>query len=268
MTTPAFFQGRGSPVVERPGDEFWWHSTPLPTGVRTKSKQESQENQFLMWDAISSATPDGFGGKSVLDIGAADGFFAIAAAAAGASSVDAIDLAYIGWPSNLKFLSDQWNIPVNIITGDFRRYDFNHRYDVIFLLGVLYHLEDVFSIFGVLRKLLNVCGRIIIETQMSQGDSGFPMFEMASDIFTSTTGQGIEAIDNVGVSNYLLPNKLAIYQLAHMYRFKCGERIQCNYTDNFPLRHFYVFEKLPDDAARWDPREIAGCQAAGGSDGA
>jgi SAM-dependent methyltransferase len=264
MTTPAFFQGRGSPVVERPGDEFWWHSTPLPTGVRTKSKQESQENQFLMWDAICGATPDGFGAKSVLDIGAADGFFAIAAAAAGASRVDAIDLAYIGWPNNLKFLSQQWNIPIHIMTGDFRSYNFERRYDVIFFLGVLYHLEDVFGVFRILHNLLNCRGSVIIETQVSQNDSEFPMFEMASDLFPSTVGQGIEAIDNVGVSNYLVPNKLAIYQLAHMYRFKCHEKIRCSYTDNFPLRHFYVFDKLPDDAARWDPREIAGAQVAGG----
>ena len=58
-----------------------------------------------MWDAITSATPDGFVGKTVLDIGAADGFFSIAAAASGASRVDAIDIAYVGSPVNLGFLS-------------------------------------------------------------------------------------------------------------------------------------------------------------------
>ena len=261
MTQHMFFEGRGFPIVERPADEFWWHSTPLPNGVRTKSRQAWQECQFSMWDAITSATPDGFVGKTVLDIGAADGFFSIAAAASGASRVDAIDIAYVGWPVNLGFLSQQWKLPVNIITGDFRGHEFESGYDVIFFLGVLYHIEDVFRAFKVLHDLLNPRGRVIIETQVSQRDGEFPMLEMASDFLPSTVGQGIEAIDNTGVSNFLIPNKLAIYQLAHMYRFKCGESIKCAYTDDYPLRRFFVLEKLADGLPRWDPRDVAGGDA-------
>ena len=46
-----------------------------------------------------------------------------------------------------------------------------------------------------------------------------------------------------------------------MYRFKCGERVKCAYTDAYPLRQFFVLEKLPDDQPRWDPREIVGGDA-------
>ena len=248
-----FFKGRESPVVARPPEEFWWHSTPLPDGTRTRSRQEHQDTQFLMWDAIAAAAPDGLAGKRVLDVGAADGFFSIAAAAAGAAEVHAVDAAYIGWPDHIRLLSQAWNLPVRIVSGDFRTHAFAETYDLILFLGVLYHLPDVFDAIKRLRGLLNPGGAIIIETQMSALDIGRPVLEMASDVFATTAGQGVEALDNVGVSNFLFPNDMAMQQLAHMYRFRCRPKVACDYSRRFTSRAFYVFETLDDGAPRWTP---------------
>jgi SAM-dependent methyltransferase len=149
MSAPNFLEGRDYPLVDRPQAEFWWHSSPLPDGTRTKSRQEFQETQFRIWDGIMAGAPEGFAARRVLDVGAADGFFSLAAWAAGAASVTAIDADYIGWPDNLTFLTKAWNADIEIVTGDFRTQDFEAPFDTILLLGVLYHAPDVF---GLIRR--------------------------------------------------------------------------------------------------------------------
>ena len=245
-----FFSGRDYPLVERPGDEFWWHSTPLPDGTRTRSRQEIQDVQFLMWEGMQ--IEERIAGKRVLDVGAADGWFSIAASAAGASSVSAIDKDYLGWPNNVSFLSREWNLPVEILTEDFRSLEAK-KFDVILFLGVLYHLEDVFSAIKKLGELLSENGIIIIETQVTSIENRLPIFEAASDVFDGTNDQGVEALDSVGVSNYLLPNPAAMDQLAHMYFFENTHRSECEYTKRQPGRHIFEFRKRPEGAGRWTP---------------
>lgn len=253
MTTQLhpFFLGRSNPIVQRPGHESWWHSVPLPDGTRTRSKQDDQETQFLMWDGMGIGD---LAGKSVLDIGAADGWFSMAAAACGAERVTVIDRDYWGWPQNVSFLSEQWSLPVDVKTGDFRTSTELETYDVIFFLGVLYHVEDIFRAVQRLRDLLVDDGLLFIETQVTRIRHELPIFEAASDIFDSTAPQGLESLDQVGVANFLFPNEAAMDHLAHIYRFRNVPHFDCEYTCRYSTRRIYKFQKLADDAERWLPQ--------------
>lgn len=204
-----------------------------------------------MWDAMDLGN---LSGKTVLDIGAADGWFSIASAASGAAEVTAIDKDYNGWDKNIKFLSSEWKLPVKIATDDFRNTISLEKYDIILFLGVIYHIEDVFSTIKKLRRMLNKNGRIIIETQVTTIESDRPIFETASDVFPTTAPQGVDSLNQVGVSNYLFPNKQAVEQLAHMYHFECISKNDSEYTMRYKHRHIYEFRKIESKLPRWKPQ--------------
>jgi SAM-dependent methyltransferase len=259
MSVRDFLLGRSAPLIDRPEAEFWWHSSPLPDGTRIRSRQDQQSAQSDMWDGIAAGLAEGLDGRRVLDVGAADGFFSIAARAAGAAKVSAIDCDYIGWPNNIRFLNETWQADVEILTGDFSTHSFDGQFDVILLLGVLYHATDVFSLISRAWQLLHDGGKLVIETHMSQDTtSPYPLFEAASDVYPSAGRQAVEAIDKVGVSNFLFPNTPAMFQLAHMYRFAPSGPVPCDYSTKWPSRHIYVFTKLDASAPRWTPPQRGG----------
>jgi SAM-dependent methyltransferase len=141
-----YFQTGIPTLTESPNRTMWWHSLPLPDGTRIHSVHADKDLQFKMWRALDIPTTGGLAGKDVLDIGAADGFFSVAARMAGARRVTSIGTAdWSTWPRNIEYSDRAWQAGLAIVTADFRTYRFDRRFDVIFFLGVLYHVEDVFS---------------------------------------------------------------------------------------------------------------------------
>ena len=240
----SFFQEKYNRLVESPnGSRFWWHSIPLPNGDRINGNAPDKDLQFKMWRAMQIKD---LSGKRVLDIGANDGFFTLAAVMAGAAEVTAIDKDWETWPANIRYGSETWRVKPEIVTGDFRTFEFGRRYDVVFFLGVLYHLEDVFGAMKRLSALLESHGVLYIETQMSQIESALPIFESASDIYPTIAIQDKRAMFSaVGISNYLFPNALAIRNLAYLYDFTY-ESLAGPYNDysrENPTREFFKFTK-------------------------
>lgn len=237
-----FFQKEYRMLIDSPnGAEIWWHSLPLPDGNRINGYNADKDFQFKMWRAMQIPDRGGLTGKRVLDIGANDGFFTIAALQAGAAEVTAIDMDWGTFPQNIQYASDVWQVTPKLIKADFRTYDFQARYDVIFFLGVLYHLENVFDCMLKLSQLLEPNGVIYLETQMSQIQTELPVFEYASDILPTVARQSKAELRRVGLSNYLFPNDAAIRNLAYAYDFNCeslaGPRNL--YSQENPLRQFY-----------------------------
>jgi 2-polyprenyl-3-methyl-5-hydroxy-6-metoxy-1,4-benzoquinol methylase len=221
VDTELFFRSDYRRLVREPNQRFWWHSMPLPNGDRIAGAHEDRNIQVNMWDALSIKPPYGLAGKTVLDVGANDGYFTIAALLCGALQVTAINTRDCPtYPANLAYAAERWNVSPQVLVGDFRSYPFRERYDVIFFLGILYHVEDVFSAMKLLRSLLSDDGVLFIETQMSQIQSPLPLFEYASDTYPTIVPQGKASLDYVGVSNYLFPNRAAILNLAASYDFE------------------------------------------------
>ncbi len=241
-----FFQERYHKLVDSPNQaEIWWHSMPLPDGNRINGYNPDKDLQFKMWKAMQIANDGGLAGKRVLDIGANDGFFTLAAIMAGAQEVTAIDVGWGTWPRNIQYASQIWNVSPQMITGDFQIHDFQQRFDVIFFLGVLYHLEDVFGCMKRLEQILAPGGMIYLETQMSQIQSDLPVFEYASDIYPTIARQDKPALTQAGISNYLFPNEHAIRNLAHSYDFQVEALDSPHnvYTNENPLRRFFKLHK-------------------------
>lgn len=219
---PAFFQHGYRRLLESPnGSRVWWHSMPLPDGERISGQHPDKDLQLKMWRALRIDEDGGLNGRRVLDIGANDGFFSLAALMAGAEHVTALDAAWETWPHNIRYASQAWGVAPEIVTMDFHAYAATRPYDVIFFLGVLYHVPDVFACMEQLSSLLSEDGVLFIETQMSQIESSLPLFEAASDIYPTIAPQDRSSMFALGISNYLFPNEAAVRNLAYTYGMAC-----------------------------------------------
>jgi len=255
-----FIQRAYRKLIDSPNGEHWWHSMPLPDGDRISGAHEDKDLQLRMWDALRIPDGRGLSGKRVLDIGANDGFFSLAALAAGASTVTSIDKDWNTWPKNIRYASGVWQAPLEIVTGDFRTIELSGRFDVILFLGVLYHLEDVFGAIRRLHSWLVDHGTLYIETQVSKVISDLPIFEYASDVYPTIAHQDKASLSGVGISNYLFPNRQAVFNLAYSYGFSCEllNDDKNTYTARNPLRDIYRLRKLSEGESWTVPKEIPG----------
>lgn len=175
---------------------FWWHSIDLGGGVVTPGFNSPE---FLTYEWQRMAVPD-LAGKTVLDIGAWDGYFSFRAEAAGARDVLAMD--HYVWSLDLRAQQEYWkrciaegttprpyhelefwrprDMPgkagfdtakralgsrVASHTEDFMTADLKRlgSFDVVFYLGVLYHMEQPFE---ALKRLAAVTKEVaVIATQ-------------------------------------------------------------------------------------------------------
>ncbi len=155
---------------------FWWHSIDVGAGIVTPGHATPEALQYTL---EAARFPDDFRGKTVLDIGAYDGFFSFEAERRGAQRVVALDhyvwerdiakcIAY--WkdcsergvstnPAHTKQYVDPVNLPgkfafdtahrllesrVESVVVDFMEADLDKlgSFDVVVYLGVLYHMEN------------------------------------------------------------------------------------------------------------------------------
>jgi 2-polyprenyl-3-methyl-5-hydroxy-6-metoxy-1,4-benzoquinol methylase len=243
----SFFQNSYRRLVDSPNNApFWWHSMPLPDGDRVNGVNPDKDYQFKKWRGLQIDEANGLADRRVLDIGANDGFFSLSAIMAGAANVTSIDKDCSTWPGNIQYAARAWGLSPQIITADFRAWESPERYDVIFFLGVLYHLEDPFTAIRVLSSLLSKGGVIYAESQMSQIESPLPLFEYASDIYPTIVNQEKSWLAATGVSNYLFPNLPAVHNLAYSYDF-AFEHLngpQNLFSQEYPFRQLFKFTKM------------------------
>jgi tRNA (mo5U34)-methyltransferase len=174
----------------------WWHSIDLGDGVQTSGRKSAE---LLQSELAALDFPD-VKGRSVLDIGAWDGFYSFESERRGATRVVALD--YFTWsldldaqhgylercqlagetPLSWDQVPEVWRpetLPgkacfdtavmalgsnVESVVADFLEVDLDAlgTFDVVLFLGVLYHLTDPF---GAIRRLAQVTDEVaIIET--------------------------------------------------------------------------------------------------------
>jgi len=178
---------------------YWWHSIDLGFGVSTPGAKTAE---FLAGESASLDLPD-LNGKSVLDIGAWDGFYSFLAEERGAARVVACDS--VAWALD-QAAKDRYRaeckrrrVPMesfdrvpelmrfDVLPGK-RGFDLARTarrsgvdtivqdymtltpeaagtFDVVFYLGVLYHMEDPLAALRRVRALTKPGGVTIIETE-------------------------------------------------------------------------------------------------------
>jgi len=152
----------------------WYHRIELPGGVITPGVNNSKF-------ALSKLKmPTTLAGKSVLDIGAWDGFYSFEAFRRGAKRVLATDsFVWEGEYSQAGFLLARNALGLtNVIEErtidimDMTPEIFGEKFDVVFLLGILYHLADPI---GALRRAAALCNDLmLIETETALNFLPFP----------------------------------------------------------------------------------------------
>lgn len=148
-------------LYERARELGWFHSVDLGDGyfthgLKTKEQmtQEAEQWQF----------PPDLTGKTVLDIGCADGAFSVLALRHGAKSVLAIDEQMTG---GLRFLLDAKAFPfefqnISLFSDQFLTLP---AFDFVIFAGVLYHLQDPVA---ALKRVRRVTGeKALLETHIN-----------------------------------------------------------------------------------------------------
>jgi tRNA (mo5U34)-methyltransferase len=154
--------------------------------------------------------PESFAGKSVLDVGAWDGFFSFEAEARQADRVVASD--YYCWSSpageddpvffngngfEIAHWARQSRIERRMIAVEDISPDTVGTFDYVFFLGVLYHAQDPLRY---LRNVYSVCAdTLILETHVDGLEYDRPMMVF----YPGTTLNGVQ-------SNYWGPNRQCV----------------------------------------------------------
>lgn len=133
----------------------WWHTIALPFGIMTPGRVRQD-----MHDWIAQAIPADLSGSTVLDVGAWDGYYSFLAETRGAS-VLAIDAdinpqGTAGFDIIRRLLGSKAEYKImdveNIET-------LGKTFDVVFFLGVYYHLKNPFL---TLEKLARITNSLLI----------------------------------------------------------------------------------------------------------
>jgi tRNA (mo5U34)-methyltransferase len=238
-TKAAYSKAQLQDMAESAG--FWWHSIDLGQGVVTKG---TKTPRVLLRELESMRLPD-LQGKTVLDIGAYDGFFSFEAERRGARRVVALD-RYV-WSLDLPGHIAYWReckergvVPlpneetphwqpdklpgkraydvahkalhskVETVVDDFMKMDLRAlgTFDVVLFLGVLYHMENPLAS---LKRVASVTKELAIIETHAIVTPGYEHLEIC-EFYSSNQLNG-------DVSNWWGPNLRALEGLCRAAGF-------------------------------------------------
>ena len=130
--------------------DYWYHTMYLGHGLLARG---SRDTIALL---PSLRLPASLSGKTVLDIGSAEGFFSFECEARGAARVIALDLpAPVSRRATLRRLKELFASNIELVEGDVEEPDVlaGSSADVVLFLGVLYHLRNPFLALSRLRQV-------------------------------------------------------------------------------------------------------------------
>jgi tRNA (mo5U34)-methyltransferase len=208
----------------------WFHSIDLGNGVRTPGQKDTPS------EAQHFQIPADLTGKTVLDIGAYDGFYSFEAERRGAARVVAADSWAWNWPGsdarrNFDLAHEvlHSNVePVVVSVEELSPERVGGTFDVVLFLGVLYHAPDPI---GYLRKVRSVTsGLAIVETVVDLLDVPVP----AAAYYPGAS------FNNDG-SNHFGPNQLAVEAMLETAGFGSVETFPPWHTNpTWGVEHLYA----------------------------
>jgi tRNA (mo5U34)-methyltransferase len=179
--------GAPAAVAERVRDSvpLWFHTFALAPGVYTPGIARDHGYRLSVLGA------DRFVGRSVLDIGAFDGFYSFLAEARGARRVVAVDNEqYVDWVRARFGVTLTGGAGFRAITGllasrvEYRRMDaldvreLGERFDVVLCFGILHRVTDPIALLQALADVLAPGGEVVLETYGSRLAADAPAIEV------------------------------------------------------------------------------------------
>jgi len=168
-----------STLIEQAHAREWFYSYDLPDGSTTPTYHGADIKVIhdTRWQMLQSCLDDRLGkalqGLTALDLASHQGWFAVKMAQAGFASVSGID-ARESHVSDSQLIADIYDLDqLSFSQGDIHALDAGQlgQFDVVLMLGLLYHLENPI---GALRTCRELCSNLcIIETQIVPGISGY-----------------------------------------------------------------------------------------------
>ena len=165
--------------IEQAHSRQWFYSYELPDGSRTPTYHDSGVKAIhdTRWHMLEACLEQRLGpdraGLTAIDLACHQGWFAVKTAQTGFSRVLGVD-ARASHVSDSQLIADIYGLEqLSFEQGDVHGLDPGTlgQFDVVLMLGLLYHLENPV---GALRVCRALCKRLcVIETQIVPGLSGF-----------------------------------------------------------------------------------------------
>jgi tRNA (mo5U34)-methyltransferase len=150
---------------------LWFHTFSLDGGSRY-TPGVARDHRYRI-----PALPEDLGGRSVLDVGTFDGFYAFLAESRGATRVVAVDNEqYRDWVHarwGAELVGGEGFRAIAELLGsrvEYRRLDafdldaITETFDLIFCFGILHRVSDPLGLLEVLRRRVAAGGRVLVET--------------------------------------------------------------------------------------------------------
>jgi tRNA (mo5U34)-methyltransferase len=182
-------QAIGAPAADakrvRDSVPLWFHTFALAPGIYTPGIARDHGYRLAVLGA------DRFAGRSVLDVGAFDGFYSFLAEARGARRVVAVDNEqYIGWVRARFGITLHGGAGFRAIAElvesrvQYRRMDalgvneLGERFDVVLCFGLLHRVTDPVGLLRALADVLAPGGEVVLETYGSDLTADTPAIEI------------------------------------------------------------------------------------------
>ena len=182
-------QAIGAPALDaervRDSVPLWFHTFALAPGIYTPGIARDHGYRLAVLGA------DRFAGRSVLDVGAFDGFYSFLAEARGARRVVAVDNEqYVDWVRARFGVTLEGGAGFRAIAGlvgsrvEYRRMDaldvheLGERFDVVLCFGILHRVTDPIRLLRALADVLAAGGEIVLETYGSHLGADAPAIEV------------------------------------------------------------------------------------------
>jgi tRNA (mo5U34)-methyltransferase len=179
----------GATVVDaervRDSVPLWFHTFALAPGIYTPGIARDHGYRLAVLGA------DRFAGRSVLDIGAFDGFYSFLAEVRGARRVVAVDNEqYVDWVRARFGVTLAGGVGFRAIGGliaslvEYRRMDaldvheLRERFDVALCFGILHRVSDPIALLRALAQVLAPGGEIVLETYGTRLPGDTPAIEV------------------------------------------------------------------------------------------
>ncbi len=164
---------------------LWFHTFALAPGIYTPGIARDHGYRLAVLGA------DRFAGRSVLDVGAFDGFYSFLAEFRGARRVVALDNEqYVDWVRARFGVALTGGMGFRAVAGlvgsrvEYRRIDaldvreLGERFDVVLCFGILHRVTNPIALLRALADVLAPGGEIVLETYGSHPAANAPAIEV------------------------------------------------------------------------------------------